>query len=109
MSTSDPLGESASTGAKAPVWTSVGTVLRWTIAALMVGAAAIHFGMMGEHAGVSWTHGLFFAACAWAQLALAALIVFRPSRTVITAGIIGNLAILAIWVISRTVGIAIGS
>ncbi|HEY3724986.1 MAG TPA: hypothetical protein VGN59_16670 [Acidimicrobiia bacterium] len=83
-------------------------MLRWTIAGLMVGAAAIHFGMMGEHAGVSWTHGLFFAACAWAQLALAALIVFRPSRTVITAGIIGNLAILAVWVISRTAGIAIG-
>jgi hypothetical protein len=75
----------------------------------MVGSAAIHFGMMGEHAGVSWTHGLFFAVSAWAQLALAALIVFRPSRTVITAGIVGNLAILAIWVISRTVGIAIGS
>ena len=84
-------------------------MLRWTVAGLMVGAAAIHFGMMGEHAGVSWTHGLFFAASAWAQLALAGLIVFRPSRAVITAGIIGNLAILAIWVISRTVGIAIGS
>src|SRR6476646_572514 len=108
MSTSDPLGESASTGAKAPVWTSVGTVLRWTIAALMLGAGAIHFGMMGEHAGVSWTHGLFFASVAWLQLALAAMIGFRPTRPVITVGILLNLAVLAIWVISRTVGIAIG-
>jgi hypothetical protein len=89
--------------------TSIGTVLRWTIAALMLGAGAIHFAMMGEHAGVSWTHGLFFATTAWLQLALAAMIGFRSSRRVIAAGIVLNLGILAVWVISRTVGIAIGS
>ncbi len=93
---------------RGPRPTSVGTVLRWTIAALMLGAGAIHFGMMGEHAGVSWTHGLFFASVAWLQLALAAMIGFRPTRPVITIGILLNLAVLAIWVISRTVGIAIG-
>ena len=39
---------------------SVAWVLRWTMAVLMLGAAGIHFAAMGEHAGVSWTHGLFF-------------------------------------------------
>ena len=96
-------------GTRAPRPTSVGTVLRWTIAALMLGSGAIHFGMMGEHAGVSWTHGLFFASVAWLQLALAAMIGFRPTKPVITIGIVLNLVVLAIWVISRTVGIAIGS
>lgn len=96
-------------GTRAPRPTSVGTVLRWTIAALMLGSGAIHFGMMGEHAGVSWTHGLFFASVAWLQLALAAMIGFRPTKPVITIGIVLNLGVLAIWVISRTVGIAIGS
>jgi hypothetical protein len=93
---------------RGPRPTSVGTVLRWTIAALMLGSGAIHFGMMGEHAGVSWTHGLFFASVAWLQLALAAMIGFRPSRPVITIGILLNLGILTIWVLTRTVGIAIG-
>jgi hypothetical protein len=95
-------------GSRGPRPTSIGTVLRWTIAALMLGAGAIHFGMMGEHAGVSWTHGLFFATVAWLQLALAAMIGFRPTRPVITIGIVLNLAVLAIWVVSRTAGIAIG-
>jgi hypothetical protein len=95
--------------AMGPRPTSIGTVLRWTIAALMLGAGAIHFAMMGEHAGVSWTHGLFFATTAWLQLALAAMIGFRPSRPVITLGIVLNLGILAVWIVSRTVGIAIGS
>lgn len=88
--------------------TNIGTVLRWSVAALMVGSGAIHFGMMGEHAGVSWTHGLFFATAGWLQICLAALIVFRPSRPVITAGILVNIAILTVWVLTRTVGIAIG-
>ncbi len=72
------------------------------------GSGAIHFGMMGEHAGVSWTHGLFFATTGWLQIMFAALIVFRPSRPVITAGIVLNVAILTVWVLTRTVGIAIG-
>ena len=55
-------------------------MLRWVVAALMLGSGAIHFAMMGEHAGVSWTHGLFFATAGWLQLALAAMIGFRPTR-----------------------------
>jgi hypothetical protein len=86
----------------------VETVLKWTVAAAMLGAAGIHFGMMGEHAGVSWTHGLFFAATAWAQVALAALVILRPSRPVALAGIALNLAILGVWIVTRTVGLAIG-
>ena len=93
---------------RGPRPTSVGTVLRWTIAALMLGSGAIHFGMMGEHAGVSWTHGLFFASVAWLQLALAAMIGFRPTTPVITLGIVLNLGTLTVWVHQRTVGIAIG-
>src|SRR6476659_11521315 len=66
--------------------TTFGTLLRWCIAGLLFGAAGIHFAMMGEHAGVSWTHGLFFATTAWLQLAFAAMIVFKPSRRVLTVG-----------------------
>lgn len=86
----------------------VGVLLRACIAAFMVGSAAIHFGMMGEHAGVSWTHGLFFATVGWLQLAFAACIIVRPTRAVAVLGLALNLAILGVWLLTRTVGIAIG-
>ena len=86
----------------------VGTVLRYAVAALMLGAAGIHFGLMGEHAGVSWSHGMFFAVTAWLQVTFAAVLIFRPNRSVVMGGIFLNLAILGVWVVSRTVGISIG-
>lgn len=89
--------------------TTFGTLLRWCIAGLLFGAAGIHFAMMGEHAGVSWTHGLFFAGVAWSQVALAAAILLRPSRPAVLAVIAVNAAIIGVWVLTRTVGIAIGS
>jgi hypothetical protein len=94
---------------RGPHATTRGTILRYCVAGLMLGAAGIHFAMMGEHAGVSWTHGLFFATVAWLQVAIAAAIILRPSRTVVLVGIGINVATLAVWVLSRTVGIAIGS
>ena len=89
--------------------TTLGTLLRWCIAGLMFGAAGIHFATMGEHAGVSWTHGLFFATVAWAQIALAAAILLRPSSAAVVAVIAINAATIGVWVLTRTLGIAIGS
>jgi hypothetical protein len=88
---------------------SVAWVLRWCMALLMLGAAGIHFAAMGEHAGVSWTHGLFFGFTAWAQLMIAALLVLGPSRRSIQLAIVVNFAVIMVWIISRTVGIAIGT
>src|SRR4051812_45232419 len=88
--------------------TTVGPVLRYTIAGLMLGAAGTHFAMMGEHAGVSWTHRTFFAVVAWLQVGIAATILLRPSRSVALACIGINIATLTVWVLTRTVGIAIG-
>jgi hypothetical protein len=102
------LTDMTSAGSRRPQPTSIGTVLRWVVAAMMLGSSAIHFAMMGEHAGVSWTHGLFFATVGWLQLAIAATIVFRPTRPVLVVGIAVNVAILTVWVLTRTVGIAIG-
>lgn len=84
-------------------------LLRYLVAALLLGAAGFHFGAMGEHSGVSWTHGLFFASAAWAQVGIGVLLLFKPSRRVVVAGIIANIAILSLWVLTRTVGLAIGS
>lgn len=88
---------------------SVGRCLQWCAALLSVAGAAIHFGAMGEHAGVSWSHGLFFAGAAWFELVFAAWIALRPTRRAAWFGILLNLGLLAVWVVSRTVGIPIGS
>jgi hypothetical protein len=84
-------------------------VVRWTMAVLVLGAAAVHFAAMGEHAGVSWTHGLFFALTAWVQVVLACWLVLRPSRTAIVTTVLVNFAIVVVWVVSRTFGIAVGT
>jgi hypothetical protein len=89
--------------------TTIGEVVAWSVAAVLLGAAGIHFAMMGEHAGVSWTHGTFFAVVAWVQIVLAIGIVWSRSTRWMAAGVIVvNLAILGVWVLTRTVGIAIG-
>jgi hypothetical protein len=64
--------------------------------------------MMGEHAGVSWTHGTFFGVVAWVQVVLAVLVVTRPSRWVPATTIVVNAAVITVWLLTRTVGIAIG-
>ena len=79
------------------------------MAVLLLGAAGIHFAAMGEHAGVSWTHGLFFGLTAWAQVMLAALLVLGPARRSIQVMIVFNFAVILVWIVSRTVGIAIGT
>ncbi|MFM7616934.1 MAG: hypothetical protein ACKO72_05675 [Actinomycetes bacterium] len=88
---------------------SLGRCLQWSAALLSVAAAAIHFGAMGEHAGVSWSHGLFFAGAAWCELVFAAWILWRPTSRAAWFGIALNAGVLAVWVVSRTVGIPIGS
>ena len=88
---------------------SAAWVVRWAMAILMLGAAGIHFAAMGEHAGVSWTHGLFFGFTAWAQVALAAFLVLGPARRALQLTILVNFAIIVVWLVSRTFGIAIGT
>ena len=81
---------------------------RWGLAMLSLGAAGIHFAVMSDHFNLTWYHGTFFAATAWLQLAWAVAIVVKPSRRLLIAGIIGNLVIAEIWLVSRTIGIPFG-
>ncbi len=77
---------------------------RWALAALSLGGAFVHFAVMGEHFDVSVAHGAFFAVAAWLQLAFAFAVVMKPSRGVLRAGVIMNLAIIGVWVVSRAFG-----
>jgi hypothetical protein len=77
-------------------------------AALSVGAAAVHAVVCPEHFHEGLLYGQFFAVAAGAQLTWAVLVIFRPRRWLPVAGLVGNLAILALWAITRTVGIPFG-
>ena len=78
------------------------------LAALSVGAAAIHFAVVFEHFSEYTLYGVFFLVLSWAQLIWPAVLLWRPSRTWLWLGIGGNAIVLAVYVASRTVGLPFG-
>ncbi len=78
------------------------------LAALSVGAAAIHFAVTFEHYGEYVLYGVFFLVISWAQMIWAAVVVWRPSRLWLSLGLAGNAIILAVYVASRSTGLPIG-
>jgi hypothetical protein len=87
---------------------TVGRYLRWLLAALSLGAGVIHFAVSGEHYELSWAHGTFFAVVAWLQLSWAVAVVVRPTRWLLTAGVLLNAGILSVWAVSRVWGVPVG-
>src|SRR2546430_14269306 len=87
---------------------TLGRYLRWLLAALSVGAAFIHFAVSGGHYDVSWMHGTFFAVVAWLQIAFAVGVILRPTRRLLTAGVLLNAGIIGVWAVSRIWGVPVG-
>ena len=83
-------------------------VLSHCAASASAGAAAIHFAVVAEHFEEWWCFGVFFVACGVAQLVWAAGVAASRSRLLIRLGVIGNAAIVVLWVITRTVGTLVG-
>jgi hypothetical protein len=78
------------------------------LAALSVGAAAIHFAVTFSHFSEYVLYGAFFLVIAWAQLIWPVVLVWRPSRLWLALGIAGNALVLAVYVASRTTGLPFG-
>ena len=79
------------------------------IAALLsAGAGAIHAAVINEHLREWWLYGLFFAVSAAAQLVWSVLVLRRPSRPILIAGAVGNVAVVLTWLITRTTGLPFG-
>jgi hypothetical protein len=78
------------------------------LAALSVGAAAIHFAVTFSHFSEYTLYGVFFLIIAWAQLIWAPIVVWRPSRLWLWLGILGNAIIVGVYFASRTVGLPFG-
>lgn len=73
-----------------------------------VGAAAVHVVVMPEHFEEAVSYGMFFAFAATAQLLYSAWLLVRPSRALLAVGAVGNLAIVALWLVTRLIGVPLG-
>jgi hypothetical protein len=71
-------------------------------------AGLIHAVVSIEHFEEYFLFGLFFAVLAPLQVVWGVLAYRRPRRDVLLAGAAANLAVVALWIASRTVGLPIG-
>jgi len=92
----------ASTGGLAP---GLSRPILYAAAALSLVTALIHLWVMPEHFREWWGYGAFFLASALAQVLYVPLLLGRPSRGILLLGVGGNLAIVSLYLLTRTVGI----
>jgi hypothetical protein len=100
----DPDGRTTPAGAETAVRPA-----HWFLAALLVGAGAIHLAMAPSHLGESAVEGAGFIVAAWVQIAVAVLVVTHPRRWVLGAAVGANVAFVAAWAVSRTAGLPFGA
>jgi hypothetical protein len=77
-------------------------------AALSLAAAGMHLLVLEPHRQEWWAYGVFFLASAVGQTALAVVILRRTPPWLVVTGIVGNLAIVVMYVLSRTNGVPLG-
>ncbi|MGH2942591.1 MAG: hypothetical protein ACRDLN_07460, partial [Solirubrobacteraceae bacterium] len=76
--------------------------------ALSLAAGYAHFAYADSHFEEWWAYGVFFVAAGNLQMLFAALLLWRPRAWLVLAGIAGNIAIVGVYVISRTAGVPLG-
>jgi hypothetical protein len=72
------------------------------------GAAAVHATIIRQHFHESWIYGSFFVVAVVAQVAVTIGLLVRPSRRFVGAVLVGSLAIIALWAVTRTLGVPLG-
>jgi hypothetical protein len=82
-----------------------------TIVLLLAGVAftggLVHVGAAVDHFGEFPLYTLVFAGLATVQMAWAAMLVWRPSHRVLLFGCAFNVAVIGLWIASRTSGVPI--
>jgi hypothetical protein len=99
-------GGRASSQPQGPLWPS--EVILPGLGFLSMGAALIHFVVIGEHFAEFWLFGAFFMVVSVFQMAWALLVTARPGRWIVLCGAAVNLLIVGAWVQSRTIGLPWG-
>src|SRR3954468_3562344 len=77
-------------------------------AVLSLLAAWVHFAYAASHLRQWWAYGAFFIAAGGGQALCAPLVLRRPGPLVAAVGIAGNLAIVGMYVLTRTAGAPLG-
>jgi hypothetical protein len=80
-------------------------VVLYAAAAFSLLAALIHLWVIPEHFEEWWGYGAFFLISAVAQGAYSAALLRWPRRTLLLLGIGGNVSIIVLYLLTRTVGI----
>ena len=105
-------GHDAVHGLEAERGDAAGGAVRGVIASatafLSMSAALIHFAVVQQHWVEYVLYGVFFIVIGLFQALWAILVWTRSSRILVLSGALGNLAIAAAWVVTRTVGTLIG-
>ena len=96
-------------GASAPPQSPARTDALAVAAVGSASAAAIHAAVIGAHFNETVAAGVFFVVVTLAQAAWAVWALARPGRLALAAGAVGNLGVVALWVLSRTVGVWTGA
>ncbi len=81
---------------------------RWILypaAAFSLLAALIHLLLTPEYFEEWWAYGAFFLTAAVVQGAYGVALTRRPGQPLLLAGVGGNLALVAVYLVTRTVGI----
>ncbi|HEY1274833.1 MAG TPA: hypothetical protein VGF25_07975 [Thermoleophilaceae bacterium] len=86
---------------------TTGALIKYSIALLSAAAAVIHLDAAHDHVEHAEL-AVAFVATAWAQAMWSWLVVTRPTRRVLWAGILLNLWIVLVWAVSRTAGLPVG-
>jgi hypothetical protein len=76
-------------------------------AALSLLAALIHLRVMPEHFEEWWGYGTFFLVCTVAQGLYVPILLRWPGRPILLLGVAGNLAVVILWLMTRTAGITL--
>ena len=79
-------------------------VMRVTVG-MTLGAALVHVWAMPGHFAEWWGYGVFFLLVAVAQGLYGLALLARPGRALFFLGIVGNLAVVSLYVVTRTVGV----
>jgi hypothetical protein len=72
------------------------------------GAGVVHAVVTPHHTHEAPLLGWFFALLCAAQLAWVVVLLLRPVRAVVVAGVLGNVAVVLLWAWTRAVGIPLG-
>src|ERR687893_2313056 len=81
---------------------------RWALGAMLAAAGIIHLVMAPSHLGESAVEGAGFVVAGWVQVGLALALLLRPHRWMLPLSVLANLALVAVWGVSRTTGLPFG-